>query len=574
VDEVEIRGEIFMTKAGFEELNVQIEAENLRRRTEAEELGRRIIKDTTPFANPRNAAAGSLRHKNPEITAQRDLATFMYAVADETPLPVSSQSELLEWLKAAGFHVNPHVRICYGIDEVQEFCAQSLLHRSELPYEIDGVVIKVDNFELQRRLGYTARAPRWAIAYKFPPEEKTTVLRGITVQVGRTGKLTPVAEFDPVRVSGSTVSRATLHNADEVHRKDVRVGDTIIIRKAGDVIPEVLEPVLSLRQPDAEIWRMPEVCPSCGSPVFRDQDGVAIRCLAADCPAQLLERLNHWVSRGAMDIEGLGPKLIERLVERGLLTDYADFYRLTVSQLSVLESGEDKYVRPMSVQNRAVLGDYEKEPVLVGPLVGAKVYDQIQASKQQPFARVLFGLGIRNIGKTVAEIITKAIPSAESLAQTDEEQLCALEGIGPVIASNLRQFFDTPDNQRLLQELKEAGLQLETLSAGRGPESGSGQSAGSDGDQATEPSAQPLTGLTFVLTGTLEHFRRDDAEDQLRVLGAKTAGSVSVKTSYVIAGPGAGTKLKKAQQLGIPVLDETALEKILETGSISVLTIE
>lgn len=289
VETLELRGEVYMPKKSFEALNAA-----------AEEEGR------APFANPRNAAAGSLRQNDPAVTKMRDLSTFMYAIADDAALEVEGQWELLQWLRKAGFHVNPDVRLCTTAEEVRGFCRECLDRRESLPYEIDGVVVKVNDFARQRAMGFTARAPRWAIAFKFPPEEKTTLLRDITVQVGRTGALTPVAELVPVVVAGSTVARATLHNLDEVHRKDVRVGDTVIVRKAGDVIPEVLGPVLSLRSPEARIWEMPSVCPSCGSPVVRDPGEVAFRCISIDCPAQALERLLHWASRGALDIDGMG----------------------------------------------------------------------------------------------------------------------------------------------------------------------------------------------------------------------------------------------------------------------------
>jgi DNA ligase (NAD+) len=533
--EIEVRGEIYMPKSSFQRLNQAIQDE-----ADANNRQARL------FANPRNAAAGSLRQKDPAITAARDLATFIYAVADPSPIAIDSQWQLLEWLRQSGFHVNPDVSRCQTTDEVREFCKEALEQRDELPYEIDGVVVKIDDYNLQDRLGFTARAPRWAIAYKFPPEEQTTVLRRIIVQVGRTGVLTPVAEFDPVRVAGSLVARATLHNLDEVNRKDLRVGDTVIIRKAGDVIPEVLEPVLALRPDDSSSWQMPDRCPSCDSPVFRDLEGVAYRCLSADCPAQRQERLAHWVSRGAMDIDGMGSKIIEKLVEAGCLTDVADFYRLTVQQLAELPTGEQKYARSLTTKQRQLTDDYQKVPVLLGQTMAAKLFAQIEASKNQDFSRLLFGLGIRNVGKTVAETLCQTYKSIDALTAASEEELCSIEGVGPVIAESIIQFFATPDNRRLISELHAAGLNMaEAVS------------------EASE--AKVLSGLTFVLTGSLEHFNRDAAEAQLKALGAKTASSVSAKTDYVVAGPGAGSKLAKALELGIAVLDETDLEVILTT---------
>lgn len=552
---IELRGEAFMPRQSFERLNDEITQEALK-----------ADKKPKPFANPRNAAAGSLRQKNPAVTASRDLATFIYAVPDNTAeeLALTSQWQLLGWLKASGFHTNPTIDLCSSSAEVIDFCKQASSRRGELPYEIDGVVVKVNSFDLQRQLGFTAKAPRWAIAYKFPPEEKTTLLTNIAVQVGRTGVLTPVAEFEPVVVAGSTIARATLHNLDEVHRKDVRIGDTIIIRKAGDVIPEVVGPVASLRPDEAQIWQMPVSCPSCGSPVYRDEEGSgsAIRCLSAECPAQLLERLGHWVSRGAMDIDGLGPKLIEKLVERGLLQDVADFYTLTGQQISETPTGEERFARSMSTDKRAQLNDYETVPSLVGNTVAKKIVEQISLSKERPFARVLFGLGIRNVGKQVAEVIVQQFNSMEALKQAHEEDLEAIEGVGPVIARTLIEFLQTQQNQALIDRLEQEGLQLQST------RSTSGVSAVQLSLELDENAPLPLEGLTFVLTGSLEHHVRDEAEEALRALGAKTSSSVSGKTSYVIAGPGAGSKLKKAQTLNIPVLDESDLETILKTGQV------
>lgn len=538
---IEVRGEVYMPKASFEKLNNLV-------RTEHEARSDSKSKEPRLFANPRNAAAGSLRQKDAHVTAGRDLATFIYAVAQPEKLTLAGQWELLEWLRTAGFHVNPTIALCSTEDEVHDFCVHALEKRDTLPYEIDGVVVKVDQFSLQDELGFTARAPRWAIAYKFPPEEKTTVLRNIAVQVGRTGVLTPVAEFDPVLVSGSTVSRATLHNSDEIQRKDIRVGDTIIIRKAGDVIPEVLGHIVSLRPDDATVWQMPACCPSCGSPVYRDVDGVAVRCVSSECPAQLQERLGHWVSRGAMDIDGLGPKIIERLIETGKVSDVAGFYQLTQQDLTNLETGQMKFVRSMSPEKRAACGDYEKEPELVGPLVAGKIIEQIDESKQRPFARVLFGVGIHHVGKTVAEVIAAHIPSFEELVRATEDDLILIEGVGPVIARSVVQFFATQDNLRLFQELASAGLRLT--------------------QETVEEKPQTLAGLTFVVTGILERYSRQEAEQSLKAYGAKTAGSVSSKTSYVVAGSKAGSKLVRARELGIPILDEEQLTDLIQTGSI------
>lgn len=521
VETLELRGEVYMPKKSFEALNAA-----------AEEEGR------APFANPRNAAAGSLRQKDPAVTKMRDLSTFMYAIADDAALEVEGQWELLQWLRKAGFHVNPDVRLCATAEEVRGFCRECLDRRESLPYEIDGVVVKVNDFARQRAMGFTARAPRWAIAFKFPPEEKTTLLRDITVQVGRTGALTPVAELVPVVVAGSTVARATLHNLDEVHRKDVRVGDTVIVRKAGDVIPEVLGPVLSLRSPEARIWEMPSVCPSCGSPVVRDPGEVAFRCISIDCPAQALERLLHWASRGALDIDGMGEEIVSRLVESGRVADVADYYSLSEEELASLDMGRVKA---------------DGEPVRLGRTVAKKLVAAIEASKGRSFARVLFGLGIRHVGKTTAEAIAAAYPSMDALSTAGEDELAGIYGVGPKVAHGMWLFFRTPDNTSVIERLRAAGVTMADEAVAVG-----------------EEVPQVLAGLTFVLTGTLAHsgMTRDEAGARLKAMGAKVSGSVSKKTSFVVAGENAGSKYDKAVVLDVPVLDEAQLLNLLETGEV------
>ena len=521
VETLELRGEVYMPKKSFEALNAA-----------AEEEGR------APFANPRNAAAGSLRQKDPAVTKMRDLSTFMYAIADDAALEVEGQWELLQWLRKAGFHVNPDVRLCTTAEEVRGFCRECLDRRESLPYEIDGVVVKVNDFARQRAMGFTARAPRWAIAFKFPPEEKTTLLRDITVQVGRTGALTPVAELTPVVGAGSTVARATLHNLDEVHRKDVRVGDTVIVRKAGDVIPEVLGPVLSLRSPEARIWEMPSVCPSCGSPVVRDPGEVAFRCISIDCPAQALERLLHWASRGALDIDGMGEEIVSRLVESGRVADVADYYSLSEEELASLDMGRVKA---------------DGEPVRLGHTVAKKLVAAIEASKGRTFARVLFGLGIRHVGKTTAEAIAAAYPSMDALSAAGEDELAGIYGVGPKVAHGMWLFFRTPDNTSVIERLRAAGVTMADEAVAVG-----------------EEVPQVLAGLTFVLTGTLAHsgMTRDEAGARLKAMGAKVSGSVSKKTSFVVAGENAGSKYDKAVALDVPVLDEAQLLNLLETGEV------
>ncbi len=516
---LELRGEIYMPKKSFESLNVQNHA-----------LGK------ASFANPRNAAAGSLRQKDPKVTRNRDLSTFMYAIADERAISADGQWDLLQWLKQAGFHVNPDVRRCANREEVRAFCRKCLDMRSDLPYDIDGVVVKVDSFSLQEELGFTARAPRWAIAYKFPPEEKTTLLRDITVQVGRTGACTPVAELEPVLVAGSVVARATLHNEDEVQRKDVRIGDTVIVRKAGDVIPEILGPIQSLRPSHASVWHMPADCPSCGSPLVREEGEAAYRCVSLDCPAQAHERLVHWASRDALDIEGLGDELIRQLIEQGKVRDVADFYELDFETLSCLDTGRT---------------NKQGEAIVVGGVVAAKVLEQITLSKKKDFSRVLFGLGIRHVGKTTAQMLCKVHPSLDSLNSASVEELSAIEGIGQIMAQSIRSFLDNPDNKRVMSRLVELGFTMrESVDDNELP--------------------QTLAGLTFVLTGTLVEsgMSRNEAGDALKAFGAKVTGSVSKKTSYVVCGMDAGSKRDKALSLGVPVLNEAQFIKLIKEGSL------
>ena len=520
---IEVRGEVYMPKHSFIRLN-----------EDADAAGKQ------PFANPRNAAAGSLRQKDPKITAHRDLETFIYAVADEGPLDVHSQWEFLNWLRSCGFNVNPHARRCLSAQEVHDFCAQALEQRGDLNYDIDGVVVKVDSFASQEALGFTSRAPRWAIAFKFPPEEKQTVLREIRIQVGRTGVLTPVAEFDPVTVAGSTIARATLHNLDEIRRKNVREGDTIIVHKAGDVIPEVVGPVLSLRPADAVEFQMPATCPSCGSPVIQEEGEVAFRCVSIDCPAQAVERLIHWGSRKAMDIDGLGDELINRMVEEGVLSDVADFYdKLTEETLASMPTGR--------VYDTDTADHLSGDSIPVGHTIAKKVMAKVEESKTRGLGRALFGIGMRHVGANVAELLAQEFGSIQALATAPVEKIAEIPSIGPKIAESVHEFFSIPENIAVIERLRQAGVVLEE-------------------EKSENELPQTLAGLTFVLTGTLEHFTRDEAGAQLKAMGAKVSGSVSKKTSFVVAGEAAGSKLTKAESLGVPVLDEAALQQILETG--------
>ena len=512
---VEVRGEVYMPKASFERLNA-----------EQDEAG------LPPYANPRNAAAGAVRQKDPAVTASRDLATFMYQVVAPGALGITSQSEALGWLRAAGFRVNPDIERCDTRDAVRSFCEQAIERRSDLPYEIDGVVVKVDSFALQAELGFTSKAPRWAIAFKFPPEEKTTILREIRVQVGRTGALTPVAEFDPVLVAGSTIARATLHNEDEIRRKGVRIGDTIIVRKAGDVIPEVVGPVEGLRDGSEREWRMPAACPSCGSEVWREEGEVVPRCTNAGCPAQRLERLSHWASRGALDIEGMGTEIVGRLVGAGLLHDVADYYTLTFDQLATLDLGRVKK---------------DGSPVLLGETMARKLLTSIESSTDRPLARLLFGLGIRHVGATVAEALARAFGSIDALLEASAAELAAVEQVGPKIAESVRAFAENPENVAIVRRLQAAGVR--TADEPRGPQR-----------------EQTLAGTTWVLTGALERFSRTEASEALKALGAKVSGSVSKKTSFVVVGADPGSKYTAALEFGVPVLSEDDLAVVLETG--------
>ena len=426
---------------------------------------------------------------------------------------------------------------------MHDYCARALKNRSSLDYDIDGVVVKVDSFAFQDQLGFTARAPRWAIAFKFPPEQKRTILREIRIQVGRTGVLTPVAEFDPVLVAGSIIARATLHNIDEVRRRDVRVGDTIVVHKAGDVIPEVVGPVLEgdlaalhFARP---VWDMPQTCPACGASVVREDDEVAYRCVSLDCPAQASQRLIHWCSRKAMDIDGLGSELITRLTEQGYVKDVADYYdKLSLENLSSLDTG-----RTYDTTNKL---HKQGDAIRVGKKIASKITAQLNKSKQAGLARVLFGLGIRHVGASVAELIVATYPDLESLLRADKDEIAAIDGVGPKIAASLVDFLHMPQNMEVLMRLQAAGV---VLSA---PE-----------QKALLP--QSLTGYTFVLTGTLENLSRTAAGDALKALGAKVSGSVSRKTSFVIAGEQAGSKLDKARELGVCVIGRKELDEILST---------
>ncbi|HEX2041994.1 MAG TPA: NAD-dependent DNA ligase LigA [Acidimicrobiales bacterium] len=506
-DVLEVRGEVYMPLSAFEALN--------QRQAEA---GDRI------FANPRNAGAGSLRQKDPRITASRELSFFAYQVGDVVGGPrVRRHSETLEFLSEAGLPVNPELQTVSTLEEVDSFCRHWLEHRHDLDYEIDGAVIKVDDLAQRAELGATSKSPRWAIAYKFPPEQATTLLTDIMVSIGRTGKATPFAMLEPVRVSGSTVRLATLHNEDQVRLKDVRPGDTVFVRKAGDVIPEVVGPVLAKRPPGLEPWTFPGTCPTCGGPLVRVEGESDTFCVNVDCPAQRDQRIIHFASRGAMDIEGLGEKRVMQLTAASLLRDAGDIYSLTYDALMGLEGFAD-----LSARN---------------------LLDAIERSKSRPLTNLLIGLGIRHLGGRGAELLASALGHLDRIVDAPEEELAAVDGVGPVIAHSVHEFFAVDRNRALVDKLRRAGVNFE-------------------GPQGAAPDLpQTLAGRSVVVTGTLESMSRDAAVEAVKARGGASPGSVSKKTSYLVAGaePGAA-KVTKAQECGVPVIDEAAFLRLLETG--------
>lgn len=528
-EKIELRGEVYMPKSSFHALNEDAERNNY----EAERCpSDKRIKKMKIFANPRNAAAGSLRQKDANITRSRNLATFMYSIANQDSLNVGSQFELLNWLKLAGFSVNPDVTLAKNIDEVHAFCEACTEQRDSLAYDIDGVVVKINSFETQSKLGFTSRAPKWAIAYKFPPVEKTTLLKDITVQVGRTGVLTPVAELQPVEIDGSIVARATLHNEDEVHRKDVRVGDTVIVHKAGDVIPEIRGAIKELRPASTHPWKMVDVCPVCGSRVVKESGEVAYRCVSLDCPAQLFNRLVFWCSRSALDISGLGPKVIQSMIDKGMVRDVADFYALTEDDIANLPA-----------ERNTKNGEMSK----VGHVIAAKIVDEIDKSKQAGLARVICGLGINEVGKNTARDLCNKFRDIETLMNASVEDLTEVDGIGEKIAISILDFFSISDNLNVIEKLKEQNVKLTE-----------------DIEFSEVTDNLPLAGMTFVITGTLTdlNMSRDEAGDYIRKFGGKVSSSLSSKTSYLLAGEKGGSKLEKAQKLGVKILQESELLKL------------
>jgi DNA ligase (NAD+) len=500
---IEIRGEIYMRKSDFEKLNERMS-----------ESGGKL------FMNPRNAAAGSIRQKDTSITAQRPLRLFAYQIGYATGATMPrTHFDCLAWMQQLGFSTSLDAAQHPSVDSIWAACQGWLQRRSELDFEIDGTVIKVDDLGLQEEIGYVARDPRWATAYKFPAIQQTTQVLDILINVGRTGTLNPLAVLEPVNIGGVTVSRATLHNEDEIARKDIRIGDTVVVQRAGDVIPQIVKVVEERRTGQETPFAMPDTCPSCGTPVHREP-GVAMRyCTNASCPAQLKERIHHFISRAAMDIDGFGPNLADRFVDLGWIGDASDIYRL----------------------------DWESVAGLEG--LGQKSADNLQASvessKKQQLWRLVHGLGIRHVGERTAHLIADRFGSLDSLLAASAEEIAAIPGIGNVVAADIHDFAQEQVNRDLVAKLKEVGLNV-------------AESA------SVQWSERPLSGLTLVLTGRLESLTRPEAEEGLRKLGANVSGSVSKKTSAVIAGADAGSKATKAEGLGVPLLDETALAELLE----------
>lgn len=492
-----VRGECYMPRSSFDRVN-RLRQEN----------------GEPEFANPRNAAAGTLRQLDTAIVAKRNLATFLYQEA--SPTSATSQEAVLNQLSKNGFSVNERHILAHSMDEVWQFIGQIAQERDQLPYDIDGVVIKVNDLVMQEELGFTVKAPKWAIAYKFPAEEKEAQLLSVDWTVGRTGVVTPTANLTPVQLAGTTVSRATLHNVDYIAEKDIRKGDTVIVYKAGDIIPAVLQVVESKRQSEEKL-EIPKNCPSCNSELIHFEDEVALRCINPRCPAQIKEGLIHFASRDAMNITGLGPAVVEKLFDQQLVNDVAGIYRLTVEDLLQLENFKEKSAN--------------------------KLYTAIQASKENSAEKLLFGLGIRHVGSKASQILLKHFHDLEQLAKAEKEEIAALDSLGMVIAESLSSYFAQEGTHILLSELKEAGLNFTYL----------GEKVAADA---------VLSGLTVVLTGKLERLNRSEAKKKLESLGAKVTSSVSKKTSLVVAGADAGSKLTKAQELGIDIRDEAWLENL------------
>ncbi len=500
-ERLEVRGEVIIGKKEFREFNKS-------REEEGEPL----------FANPRNAAAGSLRQLDSSITARRPLDIFCYGLGQVSGMSFSTHQKTLDALNVWGFKINSDYKKCKGIEQVFDYYRRMMERREEFPYEIDGVVLKVDRIDLQRKLGEKSHSPRWAIAYKFPAHQETTRIKNIIVQVGRTGALTPVALLEPVQVGGVEVSRVTLHNQDEIERKDVRIGDTVLVQRAGEVIPKIVKVITSKRSGQERVFRMPERCPVCGSKAFRSPDEAAHRCLGLSCPAQLKERIRHFASRGAMDIEGLGDKLVNQLVEKDLVKDFSDLYHLSREGLAALDRLAEK-----SAEN---------------------ILKALEVSKEVTLERFIYALGIRHVGEHIAKLIAKAFPDLQKLSSASEDELLRVDGIGPEVAKSVQDFFREEGNLKVIERLQRGGVKI---------------------IQKREEIADKLAGLSFVFTGVLDDFTREEAQRAVEELGGRAASSVSKKTDYVIAGKEAGSKLDKAKKLGVKIVTESDFKRLISS---------
>ena len=502
-DRLEVRGEVYLPIPEFRRMNEELAAKG-------EQL----------YMNPRNTGAGSVRNLNPKVTASRNMAIWVYSLTGAgAPPPVEGHWEALDWLKSLGFRINPHNRICSTIEEVIDFYDHWVEARHDLPYEADGVVVKVSSLALQDALGVVGREPRWAVAYKFPAEQAVTRLLEIGINVGRTGSLNPYAVLEPVVVSGVTVRNASLHNEEDIHRKDIRVGDLVTIERAGDVIPHVLGPVLSERPKGAKKYKMPAKCPVCRTAIVKPDDEAMHRCPNTSCPAQFFELLKHFVSKGAADIDGLGERWCQVLIDQGIVTDLADLYTLTKDQLLQLDRMGDK--------------------------LATRIMANIEASKQKPLPRLLFALGIIHVGSEVAELLTQAYNSIDEIAAATEEELAEIPGIGPKIAASIATYFQAAASKTVIEKLRAAGVTLK--------------------QEPRQVSAVglPLTGRTFVVTGTLSGFSRTESESRIKDLGGKVTSSVTRNTDYLVVGESPGSKLAAAERLGTAILDETAFAELL-----------
>ena len=501
---IEVRGEVILPKSHFEEVNRQRVKENL-----------------PPFANPRNAAAGTIRTLDSKIVANRKLDFFAYSLFVNDGIPFETHFEVLEFLEKIGFKTSPFKKVCHGVDEVKEFIEEVGNKKETLDFEIDGVVVKLNDIDLQERAGSTAKAPRWAVAYKYPEEETITKVIDIVVQVGRTGALTPVAILEPVFIGGSTVSRATLHNEDEIKRLDVKIGDYVVIKKAGEIIPKVVEVLKEKRDENVREFKMPRRCPVCGGLVVKDEGEAVYRCISVNCPAKLKGSILHYASKKAMDIEGLGKSLVDQLVEKKLIKSIPDIYFLDFEKVVSLERMGKK-----STEN---------------------LFEEIEKSKKREFHRLIYGIGIRYVGEKTARILAEKFKSMENLMKANMDELMAINEIGEVVANSVVNFFKDEKNRKMIEDLKRAGVNME----GR-YESASGN----------------LSGLTFVFTGTLSSMSRNEAKEKIESLGGKVTSSVSKKTSFVVVGKDPGSKYEKAKSLGVKIIDEKEFLKLIEKGKL------